>query len=457
MISYQPASRSVIGLILAQHNVVADVRDVHALRNEDAAILLVVAGVHLRVVFNIEGWSISWGISAVWSAFLVEDWVNIELNQVVVGDGLVWLSVVQHDIVAELLESVWQIILHADGAVSGQLEAIDWDQSIWRVILLIPVRNTAASHAVGSVVSVALLEAANVEDWQVILIDIQWLDLRKTTLRLDNVVSVSVDDEHPDLGVEDRSAELIQYSLAIDLTTDVAVDTFVVLDDPNVFVVVRNNISQLWDPNISVVEEDHSHVRAVSSEELVSVDSVDIHSRLHSSVKWINSSWLNNDASVDESLWIKECEFNNQALRSASIVWEAGADALADEEEVKWEVEIYYTVLMSESMDADVIWISQSWSEFLVLLVVQHSHVVSEHVIDQISVVWINSLIDVVLVVSSIHGIPAEIIVVEVIGFNEHVIQRTNVDVWANITSLSVKDSLNVGKDFLNDVLVETK
>ena len=86
---------------------VADVRDVHALRNEDAAILLVVASVHLWIVFNIEGWRIRWGISAVWSAFLVEDWVNIELNQVVVGDGLVWLSVVQHDIVAELLKSVW--------------------------------------------------------------------------------------------------------------------------------------------------------------------------------------------------------------------------------------------------------------------------------------------------------------------------------------------------------------
>ena len=151
---------------------VADVRDVHALRNEDAAILLVVSSVHLWIVFNIEGWSISWGISAVRSAFLIEDWVNIELNQVVVGDGLVWLSVVQHDIVAELLKSVWQIILHADSAVSSKLEAIDWNQSIWRVILLVPVRNAATSHAVSSVVSVALLEAANVEDWQVILIDI---------------------------------------------------------------------------------------------------------------------------------------------------------------------------------------------------------------------------------------------------------------------------------------------
>ena len=151
---------------------VADVRDVHALRNEDAAIFLVVASVHLWIVFNIEGWRISWGVSAVWSAFLVEDWVNIELNQVVVGDGLVWLSVVQHDIVAELLKSVWQIILHADSAVSSKLEAINWNQSVWRVILLIPVRNTSASHAVSSVISVAFLEAANVEDWQVILIDI---------------------------------------------------------------------------------------------------------------------------------------------------------------------------------------------------------------------------------------------------------------------------------------------
>ena len=156
-----------------------------------------------------------------------------------------------------------------------------------------------------------------------ILIDIQWLDLRKTTLRLDNVVGISVDDEHPDLGVEDRSAELIQHSLAINLTTDVAINALIVLNDPNILVIVGDDVSQLWDPDISVVEEYHSHVGAVSSEELVSVDSVDIHSRLHSSIKWINSSWFDNDASVDESLWIKEGEFNHQALRSASIVWEA--------------------------------------------------------------------------------------------------------------------------------------
>ena len=302
---------------------VADVRDVHALGDEDAAILLIVAAVHLRVVFNIEGWRICRSIGAVRSAFLVEDWVDVELNKVVVGDGLVWLSVVQHDIVAELLQSVWQVILHADRAVGGELEAINWNQSIWRVILLVPVRNIHTSHAVGGVISIALLEAAHVEEWQVILINIQWLNLGKSALRLDNVVSVGVDDEHPDLGVEDRSAELIQYSLAIDLATDVAVNALIVLDDPNILVIVGDDVSQLWDPNISVVEEDHSHVGAVSSEELVSVDSVNIHSRLHGSVKWINRSWLDNDASIDESLRVKEGEFNNQALGSASIVREA--------------------------------------------------------------------------------------------------------------------------------------
>lgn len=86
---------------------IADVRNIHTLGDENAAILLIVSTVHLRVVFNVEGWSIRWSISAVRSAFLVEDWINVELNQVVVGDGLVWLSVVQHNIVAELLESVW--------------------------------------------------------------------------------------------------------------------------------------------------------------------------------------------------------------------------------------------------------------------------------------------------------------------------------------------------------------
>ena len=156
-----------------------------------------------------------------------------------------------------------------------------------------------------------------------IFVDIKWLNLGKSTLRLNNVISIGVDDEHPDLGVEDRSAKFIQHSLAINLATDVAVNALIVLDNPNILIVVSDDVSQLWDPNISVVEEDHSHVGAVSSEELMSVDSVDIHSRLHSGIEWINRSRLDNDASVDESLRVKEGELNNQALGSTSIVWEA--------------------------------------------------------------------------------------------------------------------------------------
>lgn len=110
-------------------------------------------------------------------------------------------------------------------------------------------------------------------------------------------------------------------------------------------------------------------------------------------------------------------------------------------------------MLVSESMDANVIRISQSWSEFLVLLVVQHSHVVSEHVIDQVSVVRINSLVNIVLVVSSIHGIPAEIIFIEIIRLNKHVIQRTNIDVWADEASLSIQEFLNVGEYNLGVIL----
>lgn len=106
---------------------VRDVRNVHALRNEDAAIFLVVAGVHLWIVFNIECWSIRWCISAVWCAFLIEDWVDVELNQVIVSDSLMSLSVVKHHEITELLKSVWQVILHANSAVSSKLEAINWD------------------------------------------------------------------------------------------------------------------------------------------------------------------------------------------------------------------------------------------------------------------------------------------------------------------------------------------
>lgn len=107
-------------------------------------------------------------------------------------------------------------------------------------------------------------------------------------------------------------------------------------------------------------------------------------------------------------------------------------------------------MFMSESMDADVIWISQSWSEFLVLLIVQHSHVVSEHVVDQVSVIRINSLVNIVLIVSSIHGIPTEVVFIEIIRLNEHVIERTNVNVWADVASLSVEDLLDVSQDLLD-------
>ena len=105
---------------------------------------------------------------------------------------------------------------------------------------------------------------------------------------------------------------------------------------------------------------------------------------------------------------------------------------------------------MSESMDADVIWISQSWSEFLILLVVQHGHVVSEHVVDQVSIVRVNSLVNIVLVVSSIHGIPAEVVFIEIIRLDEHVVERTNVDVWADVASLSVEDLLDISQDLLD-------
>lgn len=86
---------------------VGDVRNIHAFRNKDATIFLVVSSVHLWIVFNIEGWSICWCISAVWCAFLIEDWIDVELNKVIVSDSLVSLGVVQHNIIAELLESIW--------------------------------------------------------------------------------------------------------------------------------------------------------------------------------------------------------------------------------------------------------------------------------------------------------------------------------------------------------------
>ena len=98
---------SVIGLILAQHDVVRNVRNVHTFANNDAAIFSVVAALKLWIIFDIEVRSISWSISSIWCALLIEYWVDVKLNKVIICNCLMGLCVIQHNIVSELLKSIW--------------------------------------------------------------------------------------------------------------------------------------------------------------------------------------------------------------------------------------------------------------------------------------------------------------------------------------------------------------
>ena len=98
---------SVIGLILAQNDMVRNIRNVHTFANNDAAVFSVVAALKLWIIFNIEVRSISRSISSIWCALLIEYWVDVELNKVVICNRLMGLSVVQHNIIGELLKSVW--------------------------------------------------------------------------------------------------------------------------------------------------------------------------------------------------------------------------------------------------------------------------------------------------------------------------------------------------------------
>lgn len=257
---------SRVSLILTQHDVVVDVANINALGDDDRTILSVVARVELRSVLQLECRSISRRVRAVRSLHLVVDWVNVELNQVVIQNRLVALSVIKSYEVNELLKSVWHDIHHGDRGVSDQLEAINRDHSVWRVVLLVPGSEIVANQAVSLVLRSSLLELSYIEHRKVILVNIQWLSLSDTTLALDLVISISVDDEHPDLGVEDRPVELVQNLRTISLTTDRVVDSLVVPEDPSVLGVVSDNISQLWHPDISVVEQNHSHVSVVSGE-----------------------------------------------------------------------------------------------------------------------------------------------------------------------------------------------
>ena len=98
---------SVIGLILAQHDMVRNVRNVHTFANNDAAIFSIVAALKFWIIFNIEVRSISWCISSIWCALLIEYWVDVKLNKVIICNCLMGLCMIQHNIVSELLKSIW--------------------------------------------------------------------------------------------------------------------------------------------------------------------------------------------------------------------------------------------------------------------------------------------------------------------------------------------------------------
>ena len=139
-----------------------------------------------------------------------------------------------------------------------------------------------------------------------IFIYIKWLYLRSSTLCLQNIISISVNYEQPYFSVEHRTAKFIKNTLTAYLSADISVNSFVISNNPGIMVVISNNISKIWHPHISIIEEHHSHVCAVGGEELMSINSVNINSGTLSAVQLINCIWSYNQTSIYKGLWIQE-------------------------------------------------------------------------------------------------------------------------------------------------------
>lgn len=139
-----------------------------------------------------------------------------------------------------------------------------------------------------------------------IFIYIKRLYLRSSTLGLQNVVCVCINYKQPYLSIEHRTAKFIKNTLTTYLTAYISVNSFVVSNNPCVMVIISNNISKIWHPHISIIEQDHSHICTVSGKELMSINSVNINSGLLSTIQFIDSIWFYHQTSINKGLWIQE-------------------------------------------------------------------------------------------------------------------------------------------------------
>ena len=175
---------SVIGLIFAQNDMIRNIWNIHAFANNDATIFSIVSTLKFWIIFNIEVWCISWCVCGIWCAFLIEYWINVKLYKVIICNCLMGLCVIQHNIISELLKSVWQCVLHSNSWSSGHLKAIYWYEPIWWIILFIPWFSCWACNTISIIISSRFLELNHIENRQMVFIYIKWLYLRSSTLGL---------------------------------------------------------------------------------------------------------------------------------------------------------------------------------------------------------------------------------------------------------------------------------
>ena len=117
---------SVGSLILRQGAVALYISNVKTFADNNCSEFFHLIVVWLWCVLDSESWCISGAVVAVWSIFLVEHRVNVELQQVVEAQWLMVLSLLQIDVIVEDLEPKWLSILHLDLRLSLHLNRLDW-------------------------------------------------------------------------------------------------------------------------------------------------------------------------------------------------------------------------------------------------------------------------------------------------------------------------------------------
>jgi len=190
-----------------------------------------------------------------------------------------------------------------------------------------------------------------------------------------HVESLGVDKEHPNVSVEVSLVELRQLYIRA-TCVDLSVDLLVVVSNPVVVFVSSEDRVQLWDPDILHVEQHKLHIVGVAEDDILGLHAVLKNTLSARIIRRVKSQRINTDGSVNESERIAELEADNQTLRGTSVVWERGVNALADEQELKREVEVDNAVDLSEGMNRHSIDVLNRRIVLLVLLVGKHRGII---------------------------------------------------------------------------------